>query len=126
MFWERKYKKAFEYWQNKAPVHPMTCGKGCGNLDLEYIDENNVLHTYCKHCDYKQQFLPEMFYNYYKEHLKGRKLKVKPFFRWYDLWVGIFIDNKNDAIYIIPFPMFGIKIWWKYKSFLDFLDEELK
>jgi len=52
-------------------------------------------------------------------------LKVKPFFRWYDLWVGVFVDTKNEAVYIIPFPMFGIKIWWKYKSFLDFLDEEV-
>jgi len=38
------------------------------------------------------------------------------------LWIGIFIDTKNEAIYIIPFPMFGLKIYWKYKSFLDLLN----
>lgn len=35
------------------------------------------------------------------------------FFRWYDLWIGAFIDTKKRAIYICPVPMFGIKIWWK-------------
>ncbi len=37
-------------------------------------------------------------------------MKIKPFFKWYDLWIGMFIDTKKKAIYIIPFPMFGIKI----------------
>ena len=37
-------------------------------------------------------------------------MKIKPFFRWYDLWVGIYIDKPNKAVYICPIPMFGIKI----------------
>ena len=39
-------------------------------------------------------------------------LKIKPFFRWYDLWVGIFIDTDKDAIYVCPVPMIGIKLEW--------------
>lgn len=34
------------------------------------------------------------------------------FFRWYDLWVGVYIDTKNRAIYICPIPMFGVKFTW--------------
>ena len=37
-------------------------------------------------------------------------MKVNPFFRWYDLWIGVYIDTKNKAIYLCPIPMFGIKI----------------
>lgn len=40
--------------------------------------------------------------------------KIKPFFRWYDLWVGAYIDRDNNAIYICPLPTIGIKIeWWR-------------
>ena len=39
-----------------------------------------------------------------------KTITIAPFFRWYDLWVGVFIDTKNQAIYICPVPMFGIKI----------------
>jgi hypothetical protein len=49
--------------------------------------------------------------NYNKDKPKEKvKITVKPFFRWYDLWVGIYIDTKNKAIYIIPIPMIGLKI----------------
>jgi hypothetical protein len=37
-------------------------------------------------------------------------MKIKLFFRWYDLWIGAYIDKKNRAIYIIPIPTLGIKI----------------
>lgn len=37
-------------------------------------------------------------------------MKVKLFFRWFDLWIGIYIDKRNKVIYICPIPMFGIKI----------------
>lgn len=35
---------------------------------------------------------------------------IEPFFRWYDLWVGAFIDTKNQTVYICPVPCIGIKI----------------
>ena len=37
-------------------------------------------------------------------------MEIKPFFRWYDLWIGAYIDTRNRAIYIIPIPMVGLKI----------------
>lgn len=37
-------------------------------------------------------------------------MTVKPFFRWYDLWVGMYIDTANRVIYICPLPMIGIKV----------------
>jgi len=39
-------------------------------------------------------------------------MKIKPFFRWYDLWVGVFIDTSKKAIYICPVPTLGLKISW--------------
>lgn len=35
-------------------------------------------------------------------------MKVKPFFRWYDLWIGLYIDREARAVYICPIPCFGI------------------
>jgi hypothetical protein len=37
-------------------------------------------------------------------------MKVKFFFRWYDIWVGAYIDKGNKTVYICPIPMFGVKI----------------
>lgn len=37
-------------------------------------------------------------------------MKVSLFFRWYDLWIGAYIDTKNRAIYICPVPCLGVKI----------------
>jgi hypothetical protein len=36
--------------------------------------------------------------------------KVEPFFRWYDLWIGAFVDIRHHALYLCPLPMFGLKI----------------
>lgn len=35
---------------------------------------------------------------------------IKPFFRWYDLWVGAYIDTENKSVYICPLPMIGVKV----------------
>jgi hypothetical protein len=40
-------------------------------------------------------------------------MKITVFFRWYDLWIGIFVDTKGKAWYICPIPMFGVKIQFK-------------
>ena len=39
-------------------------------------------------------------------------MHVTVFFRWYDLWIGLFVDRKGKAVYICPVPMFGIKVAW--------------
>jgi hypothetical protein len=37
-------------------------------------------------------------------------VKITPFFRWYDLWVGAYVNTKGKAVYVCPLPMVGIKI----------------
>ncbi len=39
-------------------------------------------------------------------------MKVEPFFRWYDLWVGAYWDRAHRVLYVCPLPMVGIKVWW--------------
>ena len=39
-------------------------------------------------------------------------VRVRPIFRWFDMWVGIFIDAKTPAVYFFPVPMVGLKIDW--------------
>lgn len=40
---------------------------------------------------------------------------ISPLFRWYDLWIGGYIDLKNRSIYILPVPMLGVKITYPSK-----------
>ena len=37
-------------------------------------------------------------------------MTVKPIFRWYDLWVGLYVDRANRTLYVFPVPMFGLQI----------------
>lgn len=43
-------------------------------------------------------------------------LTFTPFFRWCDLWIGIYIDLPGHAIYICPVPMLGVKISWRVEK----------
>ena len=36
--------------------------------------------------------------------------KITIHFKWYDLWVGAFIDRKNETLYICLIPTIVIKI----------------
>lgn len=40
-------------------------------------------------------------------------MKISFFFRWYDLWIGAYIDHKTHAVYICPIPTLGVKITWQ-------------
>jgi len=31
-------------------------------------------------------------------------------FKWYDFWVGVFVDVKKKCIYICPLPMVVLKL----------------
>ena len=44
--------------------------------------------------------------------MKIKKIQVQ--FKWFDIWVGIYIDVKNKTIYILPFPMIVVKIILEY------------
>ena len=37
-------------------------------------------------------------------------MTITPFFRWYDLWIGAYVDVPNRTIYICLLPMFGIRV----------------
>lgn len=37
-------------------------------------------------------------------------MRIKPIFRWFDLWIGVFIDTKKRIIYFFPVPMLGFMI----------------
>lgn len=41
----------------------------------------------------------------------AKRTRVSGFFRWYDLWVGVYLDRKNRVVYICPLPTIGLKIW---------------
>lgn len=40
-------------------------------------------------------------------------MRFQLFFRWYDLWVGAYVDVKGRCVYICPIPMFGVKVSWR-------------
>jgi hypothetical protein len=37
-------------------------------------------------------------------------MSVRLFFKWFDLWVGVYIDWPRRVIYVCPMPCFGIRI----------------
>lgn len=37
-------------------------------------------------------------------------MKISFIFAWYDIWIGIYYDQKNKVLYFLPIPTLGIKI----------------
>lgn len=37
--------------------------------------------------------------------------RVKPYFKWYDFWVGFYYDEHINVLYFGYFPTLGIKIY---------------
>ena len=37
-------------------------------------------------------------------------MKVAPFFRWYDLWIGAYWDRDARSLYVCPLPCLGVRI----------------
>jgi hypothetical protein len=44
--------------------------------------------------------------------MRAPHIWVSLFFRWYDLWIGMYIDTAHSTIYICPVPMLGVKVHW--------------
>lgn len=42
----------------------------------------------------------------------GYRFYLVLLFAWYDLWVGVFIDRKEQSVYILPVPCVGVRISW--------------
>ena len=34
------------------------------------------------------------------------------FFRWFDLWVGLYVDVRGRSFYFCPLPTIGVKVSW--------------
>ncbi|KKM77218.1 hypothetical protein LCGC14_1372340 [marine sediment metagenome] len=43
-------------------------------------------------------------------------MTVRPFFKWFDFWVGFYVDTENKRVYICPVPMMGVRIQWGDES----------
>lgn len=41
---------------------------------------------------------------------QGKRFTVNTYFKWYDLWVGVFVDTKKKILYICPLPTWVIEI----------------
>lgn len=37
-------------------------------------------------------------------------MKIRPMFAWYDLWIGVFVDQAKRRIYVFPLPCIGLRI----------------
>jgi hypothetical protein len=37
-------------------------------------------------------------------------MTMTPFFRWFDLWVGVYIDWPRRTLYICPLPTIGVRV----------------
>jgi len=51
-------------------------------------------------------------------------MQIKFIFKWFDFWMGVFIDKPNKRIYIFYFPMCGILIQLK-TNYHECTDKEL-
>lgn len=39
-------------------------------------------------------------------------MQIDLFFRWYDLWIGAYVDTQQRAVYICPVPCCGVRVSW--------------
>ncbi len=35
-------------------------------------------------------------------------MKIKPVFKWYDLWVGLYWDRRHKRLFVLPLPCLGV------------------
>lgn len=43
--------------------------------------------------------------------LVKKKYHINISFKWFDFWIGLFVDVPNKSLYVCLIPMFPIKIW---------------
>ena len=37
---------------------------------------------------------------------------IRPYFKWYDLWIGVFIDRPKKIVYVGLLPTVGFWVRW--------------
>lgn len=37
-------------------------------------------------------------------------MRLRPIFRWYDIWVGVFVDRPKRRVYVFLLPCLGLVI----------------
>lgn len=47
-------------------------------------------------------------------------MNIRLILKWYNCWIGLYYDTKNDCIYIFPIPFLGIKIQLLKRSSIYF------
>jgi hypothetical protein len=55
-----------------------------------------------------------------------RKWKISFIFRWFDLWFGLYIDQKNESYYLFPVPTLGLKsegVWMRWNNHYSFKND---
>jgi hypothetical protein len=40
-------------------------------------------------------------------------MRVNLLFKWFDLWVGVYIDRKNRTVYACPLPCIVVRIQFR-------------
>lgn len=43
------------------------------------------------------------------------RIKITPYFRWYDIWVGAYIDKTKKTLYFCLLPTIGLKFDFREK-----------
>lgn len=46
----------------------------------------------------------------YVKTVRVKTVRVRPYFKWFNSWIGLYYDVKERAIYIGIVPMIGIKV----------------
>jgi hypothetical protein len=56
-----------DYWQDRIPFHPLTCGNDSEHMPLRarevLVYETETVELYCTQCYYRQDFIPESVYD---------------------------------------------------------------
>ena len=53
-----------------------------------------------------------------------RRLKVRLYFKWYDLWIGAYIDTETRTVYI-GIPMVGVQVRIEEYRICEFCHKEM-
>lgn len=54
------------------------------------------------------------------------RIKARRFFRWYDLWIGAYIDTEKGSVYICPLPTIGVELYREEYALCPECNSELR